>query len=391
MSIESQLHPGVTPPAVDDALDVRAATREALAAPHGFPPFVQALVPGDLVAIALGEGVRCAADVVRGIVDVLEQAGSRRDSIIVVTGDQVDAERLLPQLSDLVDEGCRFVGHDPTNDQSLCFLAAVDDKPLLVNRELFDADVVVPVGCARLADARDYRGPYDTIFPRFADIETIRQYAQGDALDSPTAIATRRRQTDQAGTQLAAPLVLQVVPGHGATVAAVVAGAPDAVEKVIADQCQSLWLQQVEQRANLVVATLAGGPEEQTWHNVARALFAASRVADEDSSAVAICTELNEPPGEALQELMSAGGDLERAGQLGDHQSPDAAASWELYKALCRGPVFFMSKLDDETVEDLGMAPIASADELARLVKRSGSCVTLDEAQHNVPVLVENK
>ncbi len=377
--------------ATTDQIDVAVATRAALESPYGFPSLNQALTPGDLIAIAIGEGLREPAQVVRGVVDFLKQAEIRNDSIVIVAGNQADADRLRPQIEDLVAEGCRLVGHDPTDEHSLGYVAAVNEKPLMMNRELFEADLVIPVGCARLVESRDYRGPFDALFPRFGDHETICQYAQGDGLDSPTAGARRRRQTEQAGWKLSAPLVLQVVPGHGGGVADVVAGAPEEVAQVIAKQCETLWRVPVGQRASLVVATLTGGPEEQTWQNVARALFAASLAVDDEASAVAICTDLDEPLGESLSELIAAGGELERATQIGDQTSPDAAAAWELYKALSRGPVFFMSQLNEGIVENLGMARIASNTELQRLVEQSQSCLLLDEAQHAVPVFVETE
>jgi hypothetical protein len=181
--------------------------------------------------------------------------------------------------------------------------------------------------------------------------------------------------------------VVDVVPARGGGVAQIVAGAPEAVAREVATACDRDWAIGVEQPARLVVATLTGGPDEQTWDNVARALHAAGMAADVDESAVAICTQLNTLPGETLHKLIATGGDLERAARLRSSQSDDAAAAWEIYKALCRGPVYFMSQLAPELVEDLGMTPIASPTELARLAERSETCIVLNGAQHAVPRL----
>jgi hypothetical protein len=43
-----------------------------------------------------------------------------------------------------------------------------------------------------------------------------------------------------------------------------------------------------------------------------------------------------------------------------------------------------MSQLDAETVEDLGMAPVAGVEELARLAHRHDRYIMLDDAQHAV-------
>jgi hypothetical protein len=46
--------------------------------------------------------------------------------------------------------------------------------------------------------------------------------------------------------------------------------------------------------------------------------------------------------------------------------------------------VYFLSRLDSETVEDLGFAPVDSVDDLARLAGRHESCVVIDDSQHAV-------
>lgn len=369
--------------------DVAAATSAALKDPIGFPPISQAMVPGDHIAIALGEGVRQAPDVVRGIVAALEWAGAGAEVVTVVTGSLGEASELRDQLEDLTTRGCTVVGHEADDDQALCYLAAVNDAPLMIGRQLFEADVVIPIGCGRARLARDARGSYEAIYPRYSDAITQRRYTQADAVDSPAALMQRRRETDQAGWLLGAALVVQVVPARGGGVTKVVAGTAEEVDKMVASVCDSQWMAHVNEPASLVVAALSGPANEQTWENVARALHAAGRAADQAESAVAICTQLDTPPGETLQKLIATGGDLERAAQLHDAQSPDAAAAWEIYKALCRGPVYFMSELDAEIVEEMGMTPIADTAELTRLAERSRTCVILNESQHTVPKIAD--
>ena len=369
-----------------DLQDVAAATTAALQQPVGFPPLSQAMVPGDHVAIALGAGVRQADAVVRGVVAALEWAGAGRESITVVTGSIEEGQALREQLSDLLEGGCVVVGHAPGDEQALCYLAAVDEAPLLMCRQLFEADVVIPVGCGRPALAHDARGPYESLYPRFSDAATQKRYGQADALDSPVAASTRRDETDRAGWLLGAALVVQVVPSPSGGVAQVVAGSPEGAATAVSDSCNAHWVHDIDSPAQLVVATLSGGQDEQTWDNVARALYAASLAADVDYSAVAICTQIDTPPGKTLRLLMEAGGDLDRAASdLHKSQSDDAQAAWEIYKALCRGPVYFMSQLEAETVEELGMTPVNSTAELTRLIERSESCLVLNDGQYAVP------
>jgi hypothetical protein len=46
--------------------------------------------------------------------------------------------------------------------------------------------------------------------------------------------------------------------------------------------------------------------------------------------------------------------------------------------------VYLLSRLDDETVEDLGFAPVDSVDELARLAGHHESFVVIDDSQRAV-------
>ncbi|MEM6929725.1 MAG: hypothetical protein AAF602_22490, partial [Myxococcota bacterium] len=67
----------------------------------------------------------------------------------MVTADRLDAELLRSDLAEAVDAGLGVMVHDPSDEENLCF-AGVDrrDEPLRVNRQLFEADVVLPISCA---------------------------------------------------------------------------------------------------------------------------------------------------------------------------------------------------------------------------------------------------
>ncbi len=62
----------------------------------------------------------------------------------------------------------------------------------------------------------------------------------------------------------------------------------------------------------------------------------------------------------------------------------DSLPAWQVVRALQRGPVYFLSQLEADTVEDLGFAPIANLGELARLASRHESCVVIDDAQRAI-------
>jgi hypothetical protein len=180
-----------------------------------------------------------------------------------------------------------------------------------------------------------------------------------------------------------------VIPGSGESVANVLAGEPTAVAEKSAELSRERWLLESPQQVNLVIATVTGGPESQNWANVGRALATAEPLTTE-RGAVAICSNLSEPPGHSLGRLIG-NADLEAAERkiLHDHDA-DRFAAWQVAKALQRGPVYFLSQLDAEMVEDLGLAPIEDIVELVRLAARQDNFVLVEDSQNAVVRLAGN-
>jgi hypothetical protein len=99
---------------------------------------------------------------------------------------------------------------------------------------------------------------------------------------------------------------------------------------------------------------------------------------------VAICSGLETGPGHALGQLVDISdfADVER--DVRNDHSADSWPAWQLARALQRGPVYFLSRLDPADVEALGLAPIESLGELVRLASRQKSCIVLDDSQYSV-------
>jgi nickel-dependent lactate racemase len=360
--------------------DVAKAVLEALAEPLDYPPLSASVVPGDRIAIALDEAVPCGPEIVRGIVESLNRAGIDNDGISVVTRDAESSRLCSAELTKDGQTALAFVVHDPDDENELCLVGVTKKHgPLVVNRTIFDADVVLPVGLARSGDS----GVYDSLFPRFSNAETIERFRTPASMNSETSHADRVRETDEAGWLIGAPLVIEVVPGADGTVAHVVAGEAHTVANEVQGLVHEQWTAWSPQRASLIIATITGGAAAQNWENVGRALAAAEQlVADE--GAIAICSNLDQPPGESLGRLVGSD-DLEDTERriLRDHAA-DSWAAWQLARALQRGPVYFLSQLPSDTIEDMGMAPVESLEEIARLASRHESYIVLEDAQHAI-------
>ncbi len=363
--------------------DVAGAVDRALAEPLGFPPLVQAALPGDKVVLALEHAVPQAATVVERIVATLVGGGVAAEDITLVRA-LADVEAGAPDpLAALPGEVRRAVTgmvHDPLNRGSLSYLAAsTEGKPVYINRSIHDADLVISIGCLRLEQSLGYHGIHSAVFPTFSDAANIDRYhrptagqgGQGERL---------ARDADEVGWLLGLRFTVQVVPGAAPEILRVLAGDAEAVRREGGRVCAEAWNCLVPRRASFVVATIGGGAEEQTWENVGRALSAVSRAVSEDG-ALAICTELAQRPGPALQQIIGAD-NLDKVSRgIRKHHPSDALPAIELVHALQRSKVYLISRLDEELVEELGILPL-EAGQLRRLAGQYDSCIVLANAQY---------
>jgi nickel-dependent lactate racemase len=199
----------------------------ALARPLEFPPLVQAAVPGDKVVLALDRGVPQAATIVARTIATLLSAGVTPQSITLVraiadadSGAPHPLALLLPEVRELIGDAI----HDPNNREALSYLGAgANAKPIYIDRFLHDADLVIPIGCLRPAEALGYYGIASGIFPAFSDTATQGRYRAAIAGDSAQHARLCKR-AHEAAWLLGAQFTIQIVPGGGDRVLYVLAG-----------------------------------------------------------------------------------------------------------------------------------------------------------------------
>lgn len=368
--------------------DPAAALAAAVAAPLDFPPLAHAVFPGDRVVIAVEDGLPQAAPLVEAVVRTLLDAGSLPGDICVLQAN-ADAELVAGEFqkrfADHDGHKVEVVVHDPTKRDGMSYLAADEaGAPIYINRRLFDADVVLPVGCLRLESSPGYYGVNGTLYPAFSDLPTQERFRATGVNPTSDQIAKRRHEADEVAWLLGVLMSIQIVPAAGGNVLHVLAGATESVHRRGNALCREAWSCEVPRRAELVVAAIEGDRGQQSWENVGRAIAAASRAVT-DAGAIALCTELADRPGPALQWLGRAK-DLPTAMRhIRKQRTSDAGAANELARALERVQVYLLSRLDESVVEELGVAPVTAAEEIARLASRHRSCILLANAQFASP------
>lgn len=361
-----------------DRAAVAEILRAALAKPIDFPPLAAATVPGDHVVVALEQGVPMLAEVIEGLVAALADAGIEpSQTTYVAAQSHSDTGAQLQELADTAGIDLRI--HDPSNEEE-CSLVSItkSGEPLRMNREIGEADLVLPVTLAKGSMGEENQTKFAGLYPEFADGDTISRFQKSLSKQSPRDRKKCQTESDEAGWLLGVAITVRIVPGPSGTVAAIVAGEPSAVANMAAEQYGEVWNQTLGETGELVIATMSQ-EEGQTWQQLAQALDCAE-TALRPGGAIVVCSQLAELPGPAVRTLGGNRDYAQLTKSLGRVRAPDKNIALQLCSALDRGAVYLNSHLPSDLVEDLGFTPIESATELQRLTESFENIVVLEDA-----------
>ncbi|MCA9167130.1 MAG: DUF2088 domain-containing protein [Planctomycetales bacterium] len=379
-------------PRMEPLEDLAHAMRAAWAEPLNFPGLSQCVVPGDEVVLVLGEALVQPAALVAGTVMELLDAGVDPESITVLrhaTDARLTRESPTRLLPEDLQASIEVIAHDAANREQLCMLnVSSHDSPIYLNRAIVEADVVIPFGVTRPTKSLGSLGLAGVLFPAFADEATQQRFNSPKAARSSAKRKALIEEAQEAYWFLGVQFVVQTIPGNGETLLHIVTGETTSVEQRSLELCEAIWNCEVPQRAQLVVATLPGGRQQQSWTSFARALDAASRVVEEGGT-IAVCCDLRSKPGPTLRRIARAESLDDAVRIVGKQHTADAVAAATLVKTLQRTRVYLLSRLDEERVESLGVAYVSGPDEVVRLASQHDSCVVLQNAQQVMPRLSE--
>jgi len=373
--------------------DLGQATARALDEPLDYPPLRRATTPGDRVVVALDQDLPQTPVVTAAVVQSLVRAGVQPDGISVLqtrggarNGNGDPCALLDPDLRRCIGR----VIHDPGERSHLAYLAAgARGEPILLNRALHEADLVLPVGCLRRESAAGYFGIHGVLFPTFSDQHTLQRFRSPGCLSRDGRRRARLvRRCEEVAWLLGINFTIQLVPGAGESVLHVLAGQSAAVEQKARRLFDQAWSGPPVQRASLVAVGIEGGASQQTWDNLGRALGLAAGLV-EQGGAIVVCCELHSRPGPALRQLANRRSRRAAVQRIAQLRTPDTLPALQLIRALRRGRVFLLSRLHPETVEELDMVPVSDGAELERLARGHGSAIVLANAPNAIVPLDE--
>jgi len=364
--------------------DTTAAVNAALESPLDFPPLARGTTPGDRVVLAVERDVPEAPLIVGTTIDYLVRSGVAPDGIaVLIAANDPQTENLRDAWTADWKSHVTVALHDPLDQRRMAYLARSSaDTPVFLNRLLTEADLVLPIGTFRRRTAAGYFGVHSPIFPTFANQAAVLRFR------TPQALRRRGRRTAHFSEEVAEvawllgiAFTLQVVPAGAQRAMAVLAGDPATVETRGRTMYDAAWRCAVPDRASLVVATIEGGANEQSWLNLGRVLAAAGPLVEE-GGAVAVCSTLGTEPGPAVQLLSEVADPEDALRRIRQLRPDDILPATQLIRILRQARVYLLSDLDPALVEQLNMVPLSSADELSRLAHRYRSCIVVSNAAH---------
>jgi hypothetical protein len=369
---------------VADEVNVREELFKAFDQPVEFPELALAIVEGDSVTIALEPGVPQAELLLEYVTEYLVQHGVPPSRITVLVSH--DHEQIVESLATRLGKSAggpvavRYHRGDDAETMGYLAAAASGADAIYVDRALLEADVVLPITVARDSDAWAHAGLYG-IVPWFTDSKTQGRWKHDCSTDCHAKKEKRLRAATEVAWLLGIQPVLAVLPGPQGNIDSLFFGKVDSVEQSIAQAVSPRTLPSIQDRYDLVVVSIDGDKDQQTWENVARVLFMAENYVNENGK-IAVATNLETKPGPPFRWLSG----IEENDSIEQHllksHHPQSLAAIEILRSRSKHVVYLLSKLPREVVEELGIAAMVDTDELEHVIGSSDSCLVISGAQH---------
>ena len=343
------------------------ATLSALRAPVDYPAMTAAIVPGDTVAVAVDPNTPQVLRILSAVIQLLQQSDA--DSISVVVSDEA-VPSTMQAITEVVGEAAAVEIHQPSNREALRFLGPdVAAHPIYLNRLLVDADFVLPITSGRCGDL-DCRSDLHGFFPAFSDSASRLR-----CLGPPSQASADSSDPNEPAMLLGAQLILSVTSSNSGEAADINAGTAIGIRKSLQE---ARHVPASNSPTSLVVASLDGDQQQQTWQNVARAAAAASRRTDLGGTIV-LWTKLSDAPTGCLLSI------YENTTEIGGHSDTlgtDELPAWDptlppactLRNLVQEYRILLHSDLPAEETEALGIGKIQSGEELSNLTRSFAKC-----------------
>ncbi|MDO4629059.1 MAG: lactate racemase domain-containing protein, partial [Planctomycetia bacterium] len=308
-------------------------------------------------------------------------------------------------------ERVKILKHHPDQKEEMALLGVTEsNETLVIQRALFEAEFVLPIGYFQSKNTPGYVGIHTPIYPAFSDTETQKRFLGFGPKMHVTQHALMHeleREIEDATRQLGVFCMMQILPGipqvevsimepseilevsknteslKMSGIARILVGNYEEVARDGYSQYQEIWTNLTSQKADLVLATITGR-DSGSWTTVMRALENAAKIADADNGVIVLCTELTGELPRSL-EIYRQVQDTETAEKfIRREKLPDADSAVSMINILSQYRVFFISRLDGELLEDINIMSLESVADLERLIANTGKCTILPDVHRMI-------
>ena len=358
-------------------IDLGSALRAALAEPLHFPAISESVFPGDRVAIALQFGLPHANQILSLLIAQLTACSIEPADIVVLINreladqfgftpsqietacdpDSQDAPLILP--AQINAREFQFQIHNPGNTAAVSYLGANEaGDPIYVNRQLVDADVILPIGFPAIGDSQ-FRA--DCLYPAFGSTAIRSRFNQPDANAKEC-----QQEIQLVNDSLGSFFSIQIVIGPGGIIQQIISGSRNDTIKLARAEATKLWEFDWPSKSEVTVATIETTIGPVTWEDFAKAVLTASRVSV-STAPIIVWSELSGRPGRQIRGALLAQFE-------GDSGKKIPRSLEKLACVIQERPVYLRSHLSRDDVESLGLGYIDSVNEIHRIAEswRSG-------------------
>lgn len=366
--------------------DPRDAIRKAFASPVDFPHLYQAVLSDDHVTLVLDTDTPDAPLIIAGVWEELSQSRVDPENVIIIQPREPnDAPQYDPrvELPEEVKEKIGWKIHDPADETACAYLASTAaGERLYLAREVTEADIVVLIGQIAFDRRLGHRGTTSLLYPGLSNVEAQKKCrGTGHRELAPEDHRPLREFNNEAAWLLGTQFTVQVIASRDGHFAHVAAGEIESVYKSSTKWLNDHWMIKIDERPELVIASVdldAGG---HRWKQVISALATARQLVRREGKIV-LLTDLREKPGTGISLLKTAHEPRDCYEMLREQAPEDQNEATELLDALEHATVFLLSQLPSELVEELHMMPLESVTEAERLIGSAENYVVVESAQH---------
>lgn len=363
--------------------------RESISDPIEFPELALAILDEDLVAIALEEAVPQGFEIVAELIQWLLERPLRGEQITVVLSSAdrhaiEQAREAIDRRSPGVGGVVRIVQHAAASQDQLEYIAAAKSAdPIYIQRDLVEAAVVLPIYCIRDPNTLSASDPY-AMSPAFADAKTQQRWQLAWLDDNQQHLHQQSKLSREAGWLMGVQFAIAVVPAADGEITAILAGDPQSVHQSACEQLReqrfngNTMPEDHEQHFELAIAAIDGGPEQQTWLNVARAVARADEMLH-PSGRVIVCCDIDRIT-DGVAQLASDDPDEQLEKELLGGNLQDAFPAAVLRSIQARRSIYLMAPISESDMEPLGIAYASKPSDIERLAHGVSSVVLIQSA-----------